>query len=269
MGEMKVALLKEEKKLERILDIVQERMDKAPEGYLRISTSKNGISYYQFQKSDKGNGRYISRKNKEFIQRLAQKQYDEKVWKYAKQRLYQIKILVKQYEKQELEDIFYKEHPVRQGMIVPIEPIWEQRVEEWMQEKYQGKGFKETDALIYTERGERVRSKSEKILADFLRHHNIPYKYEHPLYLKGMGVIYPDFTILAKKTGEEVYWEHLGRMDDPGYAKAAIKKIQFYERNNIFVGEKLILTYETEKMILQTKTIERLVEKYVLDGKKV
>ena len=78
MGEMKVALLKEEKKLERILDIVQERMDKAPEGYLRISTSKNGISYYQFQKSDKGNGRYISRKNKEFIQRLAQKQYDEK-----------------------------------------------------------------------------------------------------------------------------------------------------------------------------------------------
>lgn len=36
------------------------------------------------------------------------------------------------------------------------------------------------------------------------------------------------------------------------------------EWNNIFVGEKLILTYETEQSAIQTKDIERLVKKYLV-----
>ena len=53
-------------------------------------------------------------------------------------------------------------------------------------------------------------------------------------------------------------------MDDPRYARKAIKKLQDYEKNNIFVGEKLILTYETEQNVIQTKDIERLAKKYLL-----
>ena len=49
---------------------------------------------------------------------------------------------------------------------------------------------------IYTERGERVRSKSEKIIADKLFLQNIPYHYERPIYLKGFGMVYPDFCCL-------------------------------------------------------------------------
>ena len=82
-----------------------------------------------------------------------------------------------------------------------------------LKEEYQGKGFKETDPFIYTERGERVRSKSEKILADYFYSHNIPYKYEHPLYLTGFGIVYPDFTVLSQRTRHEMYWEHNGRME--------------------------------------------------------
>ena len=37
----------------------------------------------------------------------------------------------------------------------------------WYEEEYQGKEFKEGTPLILTEKGERVRSKSEKILADY------------------------------------------------------------------------------------------------------
>lgn len=52
-------------------------------------------------------------------------------------------------------------------------------------------------------------------------------------------------------------------MDDPEYARAAIKKIQTYEDNGIYVGDRLILTFETETTILNTKDIERNVKRYL------
>ena len=36
------------------------------------------------------------------------------------------------------------------------------------------------------------------------------------------------------------------------------------KKSNIFVGEKLILTYETEQSVIQTKDIERLARKYLV-----
>ncbi|MGE9882258.1 hypothetical protein [Blautia obeum] len=73
-----------------------------------------------------------------------------------------------------------------------------------------------------------MRSKSEKIMADYFFRNGIEYKYEHPLYLNGFGIVYPDFTFLSRKTGEEIYWEHDGRMDDLVYARNAVKKIEAY-----------------------------------------
>lgn len=57
---------------------------------------------------------------------------------------------------------------------------------------------------IYTQKGERVRSKSEKTLADYFYYHGIPYKYECPLLLKGFGIIYPDFTFLTRRSQKEM-----------------------------------------------------------------
>ena len=53
-------------------------------------------------------------------------------------------------------------------------------------------------------------------------------------------------------------------MDDPVYAKNAIRKIQAYENNHIFPGDRLILTYETEQSILSTGKIEQMVKKYLI-----
>lgn len=77
-----------------------------------------------------------------------------------------------------------------------------------------------------TERGERVRSKSEKIMADYFHRHSIEYKYECPIYLKGMGMVYPDFTFLSKKLEKEVYWEHCGMVDESSYARNMVRKIE-------------------------------------------
>lgn len=230
---LKEMLLKEQKRLENIIAVLKKDLETAPVGSLRISTSKNGISYYHYQTTDKGNGTYISRKNDSMIQKLAQKSYNEKVLKYAEKRLQYVKRLVDSYDDNGIENIYEQEHQERKRWIYPVEPTWKLQTDEWLKENYQGKGFKETDPFIYTEKGERVRSKS-------------------PLYLTGFGVVYPDFTVLN------------GRMDDPVYAQKAVKKLQNYEKNNIFVGEKLILTYETEQNVIQTKDIERLARKYLV-----
>ena len=67
--------------------------------------------------------------------------------------------------------------------------------------------------MILTAKGERVRSKSEKILADYFYSRKIPYHYEKPLHLRGYGIVYPDFTLLSRKTRREVYWEHEGLVE--------------------------------------------------------
>ena len=157
-----------------------------------------------------------------------------------------------------------KLHTQRQLLVTPVEPIWEKELDKWYDSEYHGKEFYEGTAEIVTEKGERVRSKSEKILADYFYRNNILYQYEKPLYLKGYGTIYPDFTFLSKKTRKEIYWEHEGMMDKPEYAKSAVKKIESYQRNGIHLGERLILTFETELTVLNSQIVEELVEKYLV-----
>ena len=77
-------------------------------------------------------------------------------------------------------------------------------------------------------------------------------------------MVYPDFTFLSRKTKQEIYWEHDGRMDDSVYAQNAVRKILAYEENGIYPGESLILTFESEKNVLNTRIIERLVHRYLL-----
>ena len=77
------------------------------------------------------------------------------------------------------------------------------------------------------------------------------------------GTVYPDFTFLSEKTGKEIYWEHEGMMDKQEYARTAVRKIESYQKNDIYPGDHLILTFETEQSVLNSKTIEGLVNKYL------
>lgn len=254
----------EQNRLETIIEKVKIRLKDAPTGTLRLSKSHHQLQYYRCTK-EKKTGIYINKNNIEMAKRLAQKTYDEKVLKLAEKRLSQIYKITKDYKENEIEEIYFKERVERQALIKPVEPTWEQKVKEWKSREYKGKGFRDGAPIILTERGERVRSKSEKILADYFYRNGINYKYECPLYLSGVGTVYPDFTFLSKKTGEEMYWEHNGKVDDPVYARNMVKKIQAYENNGIYVGEKLILTFETEQTILNTNKIEQLTKRYIRD----
>ena len=263
MRKLKCVLLEAFQYYGKILEISKGRLANAPEGSLRLSTSKNRVQYYHFT-GEKNRGSYIAKEDGELVKKLAQKGYDEKVVRLAGKRIRQIEDLLKSFDENEIDEIFNKEHEERQKLIEPAVPTWQQIVNEWKAKEYKGKDFHDDVPIILTERGERVRSKSEKILADYFYRHGLEYKYECPIYLKGVGTIYPDFTFLSPWTKKEIYWEHNGKMDDPGYAKKAIRRIQAYENNGIFPGENLILTYETEQNILSTSKIKQLAERYLI-----
>lgn len=52
-------------------------------------------------------------------------------------------------------------------------------------------------------------------------------------------------------------------MDNAEYAESALRKIETYQRNNIFPGDRLILTHETSKHPINSRLIEKLIFKYL------
>ena len=52
-------------------------------------------------------------------------------------------------------------------------------------------------------------------------------------------------------------------MDDLAYVEYAIQNIVGYEQNDIFVGDNLILTYETRKKPLNVINIKKVIQHYL------
>jgi len=263
---LKELLVAEEKRLRIIKEEVDRRLIDAPEGFLRIASSKKQQQYMYCtndSETSRKQGRYIRKEEMELVRSLAQKAYDVKIQRLVEKRLKQISKLSCEYREDEIENVYLSEHVARRAVIAPVEKTWEQVLREWLAEPYTGKEFGQGAIEIYTKRGERVRSKSEKILADTFYDRDIPYKYECPLYLREMGTVYPDFTFLDWKTGKEIYWEHDGRMDDPQYAEKAVRKIDAYIKNGIYPGERLIVSYETSGYVMNQKVINAMIEKYL------
>ena len=91
-----------------------------------------------------------------------------------------------------------------------------------------------------TSKGDKVRSKSEVIIANLLFQHKIKYEYERPLEHGSGKPINPDFTIFLSD-GKKVYWEHLGLLGTESYDKTWLYKLGIYDK--YFKGQ-LVKTHE-------------------------
>lgn len=237
---------------------------KVPDGSLRICSHGNKTQYYYRNNPKDFNGVYIKEKDIDLAKKLAQKDYDKKVLCSIEKEINAITKYLSSCPDKKAEDIYENLHRERQKIITPIIETDEEYIRKWQEEIYQGKEFYEDTPELYTLKGERVRSKSELIIADMLSNEGIPYRYEYPLYFRGIGKIYPDFTLLHTRNREEMFWEHFGMMDDPTYVENAIKKITTYEQNGIFPGENLIMTFETRKHPINQRLVKRLIEHYLM-----
>lgn len=48
-------------------------------------------------------------------------------------------------------------------------------------------------------------------------------------------------------------------MDKQEYARNAVRKIELYQKNGIYPGERLILTFETEQSMLNQNILEKFL----------
>lgn len=137
-------------------------------------------------------------------------------------------------------------------------------LQSWAHDDYLRSTSHPESLTITTSHGWHVRSKSEALIVSALDKYEIPYRYEERLKIGGM-VFHPDFTIRHPHTGDTIYWEHLGRMDDPQYVSDKFTaKICTFAQNDIIAGKNLILTYETSTCPLTPQTIEETIEHYFL-----
>lgn len=239
-----------------------------PNGKLRISHSNGCVQYYMKEKQVAHSGeyklKYIKKENMEMVQQLAQKEYDTMLLKELTKRLKSLKKARSVYVNTDPVRIYDKCIAERKNLINPSYISSEEYVKRWEQVTYEKKAFAEGTVEIYTAKKERVRSKSEKIIADTLERRRIPYRYECPLELKGKRIIHPDFTVLNKRTRKEYYWEHMGMMDDNEYVTNAIKRVESLIQNGVFPGKNLIITVETKALPINIGLIDTLIQEYLI-----
>lgn len=241
----------------------EQALKNTPDGSLRITSRRGKTLYYQRTNPKNFNGTYIREQDYELAQKLAQKDYDKKVLTDIEKEISATEKYLLATQSLNTKQIYENLHKERQKLVTPIWIPDDEFIKSWEQIEYKGKEFAEGTPEFYTAKGERVRSKSEVLIADLLNKNGIPYRYEYPIYLKGVGVVYPDFMILNTQTRKEIWWEHLGMMDEPNYVENAIRKIASFEQNGIFPGENLILTYETKKNPLNQKIIKMMIQHYL------
>ncbi len=250
--------------LEYFMRQTERRIRKAPEGKLILSQSNGSVQYYHKTDANQKKGIYIPAKNKKLAENLAQKDYDEKFLQTLQKQREQIQHTINMLPKEEIEDVYSRLSQKRKELVKEHILTDAEYIENWLNVSYEGKPFDYEMAEIYTERGERVRSKSEKILADKFYALGIPYRYEFPVKIKGYGTVYPDFTLLNVKKRTEFYFEHFGMMDHPEYCQKSMTKIESYANNKIFPGKNLLLTFETSQKPLDTRMVEQLLKEFIL-----
>lgn len=278
---------------------VTRRQKNAVKGRLRLVRRKKAVHYFHVTDTSSEWGDYLPMTETATIKSLVQKDYDGKVLKELKRELALVDGFIGAFHQERLDEIFENLGLERQAFAEPLRFPDEVYAERWLSVKYTGKPFSDDVPQLFTSRGERVRSKSEVIIADTLARLGVPYRYEFPHQLKVRGdsrgstrdydscgdsnrrgvracarkgsrreqhsaVFYPDFTCLNVRTRREIIWEHFGRMDDPEYATATAGKFDSYADNGIFPGESLVFTMETQERPLSPATVEAIVEKYLL-----
>lgn len=247
--------------LEKALRKVNRELEFVPEGNLRISKCHGRSQYYRVLESGDNLGDYIRRKDEKLAYELAQKDYNYKLKEEIEKETDAIEQYLNSQMKINPDAIYSNLSENRQALITPHLITNEEYAKIWQATPYEGKAFAPSDPDgLYTDRGERVRSKSEIFIANKLARLGVPYKYECPVRLAGYRDVYADFTLLCVPKREERYFEHFGKMDEPGYLQGFFWKQSQYARNGIVMGKNLYATFETKEHPLNTKDLEIIVE---------
>ena len=232
---------------------------------LIVAKKNKGYQYYIEENGKEGKTRsYVGKERMESARTLAQNSYDHKLLTIAREELRTLESFLRTYDAKSdrLEDCYRKLSDARKMLVLPTVPPSELYAAQWQEADYKRKEFKEGQQFYMTARGEKVRSKSEVLIADEMDRSNMFYRYECQLILPNGKIYYPDYTILNEKTRGLFYWEHLGKLGDPDYVNDNLVKLNDYAKAGIIPGKNLILTFESDKVPLNTETVKEVIRTF-------
>lgn len=250
--------------LKKQISSIKSKINSLPQG--DFFCSKNG-KYYKWYHTDGKHQTLIPKKNRKYAEQLVQRKVLRLQLEELKMEKTAIDTYIAQHNRipKRAEELLQKSDEYRNLFAATFEPQ-KPDLAEWMNSAYE-KSAKYPEQLIYkTISGNYVRSKSETLIDMFLSTNRIPFRYECALQLDSI-TLYPDFTIRHPKTGETMYWEHFGLMDDPNYSKNALTKLQLYISYGIIPTKQLITTYETREHPLDAELIAKIVATYFGEAK--
>lgn len=245
--------------LEKALLAAKKVLDHAPDGKLRISRKKTGVQFYHVKNPKDTHGRYIRKEQIDLVKRLAAKSYASRLKQRATRELRVLNEYLTIISDKSADTVFDEIGETRRKLVTPILLSESRRAEIWMNEEFVSNSFRPEEKKYETHRGELVRSKSELLIANMYAELGIPYRYENELILKDGGRMFPDFTLFDTRRRKLIYHEHFGMMDDAVYWENAIRKIERYQKNGIFLGINLIVTFEGRNTSLNVRELSRSI----------
>ena len=261
-------------RMEDAIKWAQSGLKHSPEGRLLVETQRGALRYYWRKGIHDKRGTYLGKDDQETHRALEQKEYDMRLLKAATKEKDRLEKMLARYDKasgaadqavaaasEDVLDAVYASLPEeRQALVKSFELTDEEYARQWLAHEYEGNGHTFGGSGFYSMGGTRVRSKSEVIIADALEAQGVPYRYEQALDVGGYNPVYPDFTVLNRRTRKEYIWEHFGAMDDADYCDKALRKLNKYARAGYVLGDKLLATYESGAVPLDTRMAHAVIE---------
>ncbi len=253
-------MLLEKQRLEKEIRYMERKLKTLPEGRLVCAGTKDYPQYYQCIGSKKI---YITKQNYAVAEQLALKKYLTLRIRDFRRKLKGVCAYLKA-NNPDLDTASKLLHSTSKcGRL--LESYYRPEnaeLAQWTRDTYlQNKKYPDQlkhDTVI----GLKVRSKSEAMIVRELVECKIPFHYEEELEIEGVR-LYPDFTLRHPQTGERIYWEHFGRLDDARYQKNLCQKLQLYMQSGIFPSDQLIVTWETRDTPLTLSEIHYKIQKYL------
>ena len=242
--------------------VLQEELDKLPEGEIRAYTCGKYVQWYVITYVHGHRIRSnIPKSDVEFQKALVSRELKTCLIREYQKELTAIRKYLKVYDglpSEKLEKLL-RDPRKSELLVLPYSPL---QIMKAMKQK-SSKDF-HPETLIYTGlNGEKVRSKGELLIQTQLIRHGINFVYE-PLMEVNTTTMHPDFLVMQKKTGLFIPWEHMGMMDSAEYRKNAALKLQTYAEAGFLSGHNLILTFESEKLHLNMQHIENIIQEFFL-----
>ena len=255
---------------EELMQVICEKekiLKKAPAGRLRLARRGCKAHYFHVTKNSSEWGDYIpagESAGDAAIAALAQKDYDILALREINEEIEVLQKCLLKYHPHQLDSLYEESNEGRRKYLKPLYEPDELFDKKWLEKEYYHMEFSEDAPEYYTQQGERVRSKSEMIIADRLYSKGIPYRYEYPLNLQDGYTVHTDFYCLQRRTRKEIPWEHFGMMDQEEYVITAVKKIESYAKTGYILGRNFLATFETAYSPLNVKTVDAIIEQVLL-----